>query len=240
MPWKQVAWAWRMGRRQRSSAWGALLDRHDLLLAALSLQQTGGVRVVVFEHLHAPEGLVHLSEQDDWLAQGLQGLRGRWPATAKTLALALGEERCRQGVLEGLPRGDPQRLLGEVRLEAAAVWGVGPDAVGFDFRTEDPGGEAGLQVHWAAGLLEPLQDWQRHVRNAGWRLPLVEPEMQAALRAATCLSEDTLRHWAVSPQDWQFSLAPQRTGAELPWSRLQASPLWRPLVACGAALGALS
>ena len=240
MPWKQVAWAWRMGRRQRSSAWGALLDRHDLLLAALSLQQTGGVRVVVFEHLHAPEGLVHLSEQDDWLAQGLQGLRGRWPATAKTLALALGEERCRQGVLAGVLRGDPQRLLGEVRLEAAAVWGVGPDAVGFDFRTEDPGGEAGLQVHWAAGLLEPLQDWQRHVRNAGWRLPLVEPEMQAALRAATCLSEDTLRHWAVSPQDWQFSLAPQRPGAELPWPRLQASPLWRPLVACGAALGALS
>ena len=37
--------------------------------------------------------------------------------------------------------------------------------------------------------------------------------MQAALRAATCLSEDTQAHWAVSPQDWRFSRVPQRRGA---------------------------
>ena len=64
--------------------------------------------------------------------------------------------------------------------------------------------------------------------------------MDMLLRAATCLSEDTQAHWAVSPQDWRFSRVPQRLGAELPWPRLQDSPLWRPLVACGAALGALA
>lgn len=239
MQWSQGAkglWAW---RRQRTRAWGAMLDQQDILLAALSLQQTGGVRVVVFEHLHAPEGLVHLSERDDWLVQNLRGLAGRLPARLRTMALALGEERCRQGVLEALTTLDPRRLLAEVQLEAASAWGVGPEAVGFDFRIEDDDDQVSARVHWAACLLEELQRWRHHARSAGWRLPVVEPERQAAMRAATCLDGEALEHWAVSPQDWRFSRVPQRLWSDVDWPQLYDSPMWRPLVACGAALGLL-
>lgn len=234
-PWAKQLWNW---RRSRHSAWGAMLDQQEILLAALSLQQTGGVRVVVFEHLHAPEGLVHLSERDDWLVQTLRGLGAHLPPRLRTMALALSEDRCRQGVLEGLSQ-DPRRWPAEVQLEAADAWGVGPEAVGFDFRIEDDGQAQGLRVHWAACLREELQQWRQHARSAGWRLPVVEPERQAAQRAAMCLRGDTLQQWAESPQDWQFSRAAQRAWAEVDWPRLQDGPMWKPLVACGAALGAL-
>ncbi len=234
-PWAKQLWNW---RRSRHSAWGAMLDQQEILLAALSLQQTGGVRVVVFEHLHAPEGLVHLSERDDWLVQTLRGLGAHLPPRLRTMALALSEERCRQGVLEGVAQ-DPRRWPAEVQLEAADAWGVGPEAVGFDFRVEDEASASGPRLHWAACLREELQQWRQHARSAGWRLPVVEPEGQAAQRAAMCLRGDTLQQWAESPQDWQFSRTPQRAWAEVDWSRLQDGPMWKPLVACGAALGAL-
>lgn len=234
-PWAKQLWNW---RRSRHSAWGAMLDQQEILLAALSLQQTGGVRVVVFEHLHAPEGLVHLSERDDWLVQTLRGLGTHLPPRLRTMALALSEDRCRQGVLEGVVQ-DPRRWPAEVQLEAADAWGVGPEAVGFDFRVENEGAAPGTRVHWAACLREELQQWRQHARSAGWRLPVVEPEGQAAQRAAMCLRGDALQQWAESPQDWQFSRAPQRAWAEVDWPRLQGGPMWKPLVACGAALGAL-
>lgn len=236
-PWAKPLSSW---RRQRHSAWGAMLDQQEILLAALSLQQTGGVRVVVFEHLHAPEGLVHLSERDDWLVQTLRGLGHHLPSRLRTMVLAISEDRCRQGVLDGVAH-DPRRMHAEVQLEAAAAWGVEPEAVGFDFRGEGDGASAeGTQrVHWAACLREELQQWRQHARSAGWRLPVVEPEGQAAQRAAMCLRGDTLQQWAESPQDWQFSREPQRTWAEVDWSRLKDGPMWKPLVACGAALGAL-
>ena len=239
MQWSQGArglWAW---RRQRTRAWGAMLDQQEILLAALSLQHNGGVRVVVFEHLHAPEGLVHPAEQDDWLVQTLRGLGGQLPARLRTMALALGQARCRQGVLQGLGTHDARGLSTEVQLEAASAWGVGPEAVGFDYRIEDAGGEDGVRVHWAACLLEELHRWRQHARSAGWRLPVVEPEAQAAMRAVVCLSGDQRQHWAVSPQDWCFERTPQRLGSDVDWQQLRDSPMWKPLVACGAALGAL-
>ncbi len=235
-PWAKQLWNW---RRSRHSAWGAMLDQHEILLAALSLQQTGGVRVVVFEHLHAPEGLVHLSERDDWLVQTLRGLGAHLPPRLRTMALALSEERCRQGVLEGAVTQDLRHLASDVQLAAADAWGVGPEAVGFDFRVEDESVALGPRVHWAACLREELQQWRQHARSAGWQLPVVEPEGQAAQRAAMCLRGETLQQWVESPQDWQFSRAPQRAWTEVDWPRLQEGPMWKPLVACGAALGAL-
>jgi Tfp pilus assembly PilM family ATPase len=217
-----------------------MLDQREILLAALSLQQTGGVRVQVFEHLHAPQDLPDLLARDDWLVQTLRGLGAHLPARLRTMALAIGEDRCRQGVLEGEALQDAHRLPAEVQLEAAQAWGVGPDAVGFDFRIDASHAEQGLRVHWAACLREELQQWRQHARSAGWRLPVVEPEHQAAQRAAVCLGAQTLQHWADSPQDWQFSRTPVRDASEVDWPRLQAGPMWKPLVACGAALGALT
>lgn len=217
----------------RSHAWGALLDPQEILLAALSLQKSGAVRVMVFERQHAPEGLVQLSERDDWLVQTLRGLGSHLPQQLRTMALALDDERCRQGVLLHNPATSAAQLQAEVQLEAASAWGVAPDEVGFDFRSE-----AG-EVRWAACLREDLQQWRGHARSAGWRLPMVEPGHQAAQRAALHLRGEAAGHGADSPQDWQFSRTPERAQADVDWPQLQAGPLWRPLVACGAALGLL-
>lgn len=239
MQWTQKArglWRW---QAHRAWAWGAMLDQHEILLAALSLQKNGGVRVVVFEHLHAPEGLVHPTDRDDWLVQTLRGLGKHLPVRLRTMALALGEERCRRGVLQGGSVRDLHRLAAEVQLEAASAWGVPPESVGFDFRVENGQTPEDAAVHWAACLREELTRWRQHARHAGWRLPVVEPEQQAAQRAAMCFRGDASQQWAQSPQDWQFDRQPQRAWTDVDWTRLQDSPMWKPLVACGAALGAL-
>lgn len=234
-----VRLAW---RQQRASAWGALLGQQEILVAALSVQQTGGVRVMVFEHLHAPEGLVHLHERDDWLVQSLRALGAHLPKRLRTMAIAVSADRCRQGVLTWEGQADMRRLQAEVQLEAAAAWGVAPDAVGFDFRLQDTPealpGEA-TRVEWAACLREELGQWHAHARSAGWRLPVVEAELQAAQRALVCLLGDTQAHWAQSPQDWQFGRLAQRDLPDVDWQQLQSAPMWKPMVACGAALGAL-
>lgn len=241
MTWRQrtaglLAWP-----RPRVHAWGAMLDRQDILLAALSLQKNGVVRVMVYEHQHAPEGLVHLAERDAWLVQTLRSLGAHLPARLRTMALALGDGRCRQGVLACSGTRDLRRLAAEVQLEAAEAWGVAPEAVGFDFRIQEPPAADGMpQVHWAACLREELTRWQQHARSAGWRLPVVETEQQAVCRAATHLRGDAGAHWAESPQDWQFSRSPERALADVDWPQWRSSPMWSPLVACGAALGALS
>lgn len=239
MQWIRRMGAWRGWRRQHASAWGALLGQQEILMAALSVQQTGSVRVAVLEHHHAPDGLVHLGERDDWRVQTLDALGKPLPKRSRTLALAVGEADCRQGVLawEGVP--DRRRLEAEVQLEAAAAWGVEPDAVGFDFRVQEASLTEGMQVEWVACLHAQLRQWQHHVHRAGWRLPMVETEWQAAQRAMVCLRGDTLEHWAQSPRDWQFGRAPVRAMPEVDWPQLQSGPMWKPLVACGAALGAL-
>ena len=242
MPWQPQTGKRLVWRRQRASAWGALLDRQEIMLAALSFQKTGSVRVMVYEHLHAPEGLVHLSERDQWLVQSLRSLGSSLPSPARTMVLALTEGRSRQGVFDWDGPQDMRRLASEVQLEAAQAWGVDPEAVGFDFRLQAgvaADGHAVQQVHWAACLREELRQWQLHARQAGWRLPVVEPDVQAARRAALHLRGDSAQHWAESARDWQFDRTPQRQLSEVDWSWLQGAAVWRPLAACGAALGAL-
>ena len=63
-------------RRRNTTAWGSLLDEQEILLAALSLQQSGGVRVLMFEHVRAPEGLRDAAQRDDWLVQTRPGYIG--------------------------------------------------------------------------------------------------------------------------------------------------------------------
>jgi Tfp pilus assembly PilM family ATPase len=232
MQWFRQANRFLVRPRRRTSVWGALLDQQEILLVALALQKAGAVRVMVYEHQHAPEGLVHLSARDDWLVQALRGLGKHLPAPQRTMALALDEARCRQGVF-GHAGAVGAQLQAEVQLEAASAWGVAPEAVGFDFQVHEQ------EVHWAACLHEDVQQWRRHARAAGWRLPVVEPGPQAARRAVLHWRGDVGKQWAQSPQDWQFSRTPEREATDVDWSQLQGSPLWRPLVACGAALRVL-
>ena len=96
-----------------------------------------------------------------------------------------------------------------------------------------------LRLHWVACLHQELTQWRQQARAAGWRLPLVEPEFQAAQRAAQCLRGKEQPDWAESPQDWQFERTAQRALDDVDWARLRAAPMWKRLVACGAALGVL-
>ena len=229
-------WPW---RQRIDTAWGSLLDEQDILVAALSLQKAGRIRVLVFEHVRAPDGLDGTAARDDWLVQTLRIPGEHLPASRRTMALALRESRCRQGTLFWQGPTDVRTLAAEVQLEAASALAVDPAQIGFDFQMAPASGEGGVQVHWAACLRSELQQWQRHARMAGWRLPVVETEHQAARRAAMHLSGDLQHHWANSPQDWHFERSPQRDLDAAAWTQLQASIVWGPLVACGAALGAL-
>lgn len=241
MPWhRQVNPRWRW-RRAHTSAWGAVLDGHAIMLAALSRQKSGTVRVVLYEQGLAPQDLLQSAERDHWLLQSLQAQGAHWPAHARVMVLALDGQRCREGHFDWPQAPELRRLQAEVMLEAALAWGVGPDAVAFDFRVEAPGPDglaAPAQVHWAACLLQERQQWQAHARRAGWRLPAVEPVSQAVQRAATHLRTETMGH-AASARDWQFDPAPQRSPSDVDMQHWRDSPLWRPLAACGAALGAL-
>lgn len=236
--WPFAAW-----QRRQHTAWGSLLDGQEILLAALSLQQAGGVRVMVFDRLRAPPDLDDAAARDAWLVDSLRQSGAQLPARLRTMALALREGRCRQGTLHWPGPPDGQALAAEVQLEASAALGVAPDQVGFDFQLSPSDGlfdaVEGTTVHWAACLRSDLAQWQGHARQAGWRLPVVEPEHQAARRAVNCLRGERLAQWATSPQDWQFSLRAEREVGDPDWQQLQASPMWGPLVACGAALGAL-
>lgn len=226
-------------RRRNTTAWGSLLDEREILLAALAVQPSGSVRVVVLEHLRAPEGLSGPAARDDWLVQTLRGPGEHLPARLRTMALALREGRCRQGVMDCPLELAAGALEAEVQMEAAAALGVEPSQVGFDFHAEPVTLQAVRRVHWAACLRTELQHWQDHARSAGWRLPVVEPEQQAARRAALHLGAEHWQQWATSAQDWQFSQTAQREMSDHDCRQLQSSPLWGPLVACGAALGAL-
>lgn len=223
----------------RATAWGALLERQEVLLVALSLQKTGGMRVVVFEHLHAPSGLVHHAEGDQWLSQTLVTLADRMPGRFKTMGLALGPERYRQGVVDWEGGLDLRRLQTQVAHEAATAWGTALAGVGFDFRIQEAAAQPRARVEWAACLREDVQRWQQAARTAGWRLTLLETASQAAQRAMRHLQGDLQQHWALSPRDWLFQRQPQRPPEQLEGTAWQTETVWKSLVACGAALGTL-
>lgn len=223
--------------RRRHSAWGARLDEQHILLASLVVQANGSVRVAAFEHQHAPVGPWPPDARDAWLVEQLHGVGAGRPRRERSLALALHTSRCRQGVYTPPPGLAPAQCLADVRLEAAQALGTVPEDVGFDVALPSGADPQPGVVHWAACRREDLQRWLGHARRAGWRLPVVEPEHQAARRAAQRLRGDA--HRAQSPQDWLFERSTTHTLDEGQWEALQASPQWGALVACGAALGLL-
>lgn len=228
--------AWWTAWRRRTSAWGAVLDAQHILLVALAAQSHGPVRVAVFEHQHSPAELLPPEARDSGLVAQLRQVSAQLPRRERRLALALHESRCSQGQCRLDPDLPMAQLVAEVQLEAAQAMGVAPQEVGFDFELQDDPATRSRVVHWAACRRQDLQHWQDHARRAGWRLPLVEPEHQAAHRAACCLQGEAWANWAQSPQDWQFERSPVRDLDEGLWQAVRASPQWGPLVACGAAL----
>lgn len=233
-----LAWLWRQS--QRPHAWGAVLSEQHIVLAFLSAQAHGGVRVAAFEQQQAPGSPGSSEGVDDWIVSRLRALSMGLPRRERCLALALHESRCRQGVYRPVSAQGAQALAAQIQLEAAAALGMAVDDVGFDFVAPSPDAPDQGLVSWAACLRQDLDRWQGHARRSGWRLPVVEPAVQAARRALACLQGDAQHHWGHSPQDWQFDRRPLRQVALADGLAAQGAPQWDALVACGAALGLMA
>jgi len=95
-----------------------------------------------------------------------------------------------------------------------------------------------------------LNEYKNCTRAAGWRLATVEPQAQAAQRAARALQGGVASLWTQPPQDWQFRIRGVETDAmgetahvsdaviEEAIAQAMRAPSGPRLVACGLALKA--
>ena len=95
----------------------------------------------------------------------------------------------------------------EVQLEAARALGLEPQEVSFDWQAGPLSDGVVAQLQWVACAQSAIGQFNQCVRRAGWQLASVEPEWQAAHRAASCLSGGLSVLLTRPAQDWQFDLA---------------------------------
>jgi hypothetical protein len=111
------------------------------------------------------------------------------------------------GVL-AVPAGwGPSDCEVEVQLEAARALGLEPQEVSFDWQADPLSDGVVAQLQWVACAQSAIEQFNQCLRRAGWQLASVEPEMQAAHRAASCLSGGMSVLLTRPAQDWQFDLA---------------------------------
>jgi hypothetical protein len=96
----------------------------------------------------------------------------------------------------------------EVQLEAARTLDLEPQEISFDWQMA-PLSESVVeqQLRWVACTKGSIERFNQCVRRAGWQLASVEPELQAAHRAASCLSGGLSVLLTRPVHDWQFDLA---------------------------------
>lgn len=132
----------------------------------------------------------------------------------------------------------------EVQLVVAQALRRTPQEVNFDWQVQ-PGGDGLVrQVVWVGCARDELVEFKRHLRAARWVLSSVEPEMQAAQRAARALQGGLPSLLTRPSQDWLFRLRPETAVAEPVETgaveQMLFSPVGPRLVACGLALKAWS
>jgi hypothetical protein len=101
----------------------------------------------------------------------------------------------------------PSECEAEVQLEAARALSLEPQEVSFDWQAVPLSDGVVAQLHWVACARTAVEQFNQCVRRAGWQLVSVEPEWQAAHRAASCLSGGMSVLLTRPVQDWQFDLA---------------------------------
>jgi hypothetical protein len=95
----------------------------------------------------------------------------------------------------------------EVQLEAARALGLEPQEVSFDWQATPLSDGVVAQLQWVACAQSAVAQFNQCARRAGWQLASVEPELQAAHRAASCLSGGMSVVLTRPVQDWQFDMA---------------------------------
>lgn len=102
---------------------------------------------------------------------------------------------------------EPSDGEAEVQLEAARALGLEPQEVSFDWQADPQSDGVVTQLQWVACAQSAIEQFNQCVRRAGWQLASVEPELQAAQRAAFCLSGGMSMLLTRPAQDWRFDLA---------------------------------
>lgn len=231
--------------RRITSAWGVALQMQGVSLVSLVQTAAQEVRVQQALVLLPPAWAQEPDSHHDWLVQALAELSGQEVRRHRRLVVALPAERCRTGRLHLPMTMAHEALLAEVQLGAAESLQVDPAEVSFDVQFEPSDNPDQQCVHWLACLRSEVQAWHGHTRAAGWRLPAVEHQAQAARRAFQAMQGGLQALQTRAHQDWQFHW-PQAYRSEpdealdQALQPLQDTPAWAWLCACGAGLRALS
>ena len=233
--------------RRITSAWGVALEARGVSLVSLVQTAAQEVRVQRTLYLLPPAWAQESDSHHDWLVQALGEVSGQEVRRHRRLVVALPTERCRSGRLQVPTAWSLEALLAEVQLGAAESLGVEPGEVSFDFERQPhlSDNPAMQVVHWLACLRSEVQAWHSHTRIAGWTLPAMEHQTQAARRALQALRGGTHSLQTCAHQDWRFdwpgsSQAASDEVLDHALQPLHGTPTWAWLSACGAGLRALS
>lgn len=231
--------------RRRTRAWGVASADQSVSLVCLGRSDGQVVRVLNALHMALPDWTQAPDMHQDGLVQMLGEFSGQEGRRHRRLVLALPMARCQSGQLECPLTLGAEALQAEVQLEAAQQLKVPASQVSFDFEVQRTNGAQTQRVQWLACLRNEVYAWHRHTRAAGWRLPAIEHQEQAARRAAQALQGGVKNLLSQAHQDWQFRAIGMADGAGDAWwdealISVRDTPAWAWLCACGAGLRALS
>ena len=211
----------RIGSRSAKQAWGLAPAQKGWFLIGLGKEASRfmGVHTVQYfaGNLEDPSilGVSHGLRQSG-------AARGAFQARQR-VNMGLPMDQVVSGVLN-IPLGlGPSDCEAEVQLEAARALDLKPEEVSFDWQADLKSDGVVDQLHWVACAKSSIESFIQCVRRSGWQLASVEPELQAAQRAAFCLSGGLAALLTRPVHDWQFDLA------LLPDSQANGAALVRPL-----------
>lgn len=208
-----VSWIQRCFRqRSAAQAWGLSPGQQGWLLVGLGREASRFLGVHSVQHLPG--------DLDDFGPAGVsQGLRqcgisrGALRASHR-VHVGMAMDQVASGVLV-IPAGlTPSEREAEVQLEAARKLNLEPEHISFDWQAS-PWSDGVLdQLQWVACPKNAIDVLNRCVRRSGGQLGSVEPVLQAARRAAACLSGGLSTVLTCPVQDWQFDPALVADSAE--------------------------
>ena len=196
---------WRMGWRSTKQAWGLAPAQKGWFLLGLGKEASPLMGVHTVQYLagdledQSVLGVSHGLRQSGASRGAFQG-RHR-------VNMGLAMDQVVGGVL-AIPVGlGPSDSEAEVQLEAARALGLEPQEVSFDWQADPLSDGVVAQLQWVACAQSDVEQFNQCVRRAGWQLASVEPVVQAAQRAASCLCGGLSVLLTRPVQDWQFDLA---------------------------------